>query len=204
MLALADMSVAPGPERDAVQKFLDDGGVLVRFAGARLAAGDDEFTPTTLRRGGRTLGGALSWDTPRHVAPFEKPSPFFGLPVARRGDRHAAGAGGPRGGPRREDLGAPRRRHALVTAARRGKGLIVLFHVTADTTWSNLPLSGLFVDMLRRVVQGPILRPICPPPPRRARASAQRPARPGATCRPKDTCNQSPAFGRLLGGGLAE
>ena len=40
----------------------------------------------------------------------------------------------------------------LVTAARRGKGLIVLFHVTADTTWSNLPLSGLFVDMLRRVV----------------------------------------------------
>ena len=32
---------------------------------------------------------------------------------------------------------------------RRGKGLIVLFHVTADTTWSNLPLSGLFVEMLR-------------------------------------------------------
>ena len=40
----------------------------------------------------------------------------------------------------------------LVTAERRGKGLIVLFHVTADTTWSNLPLSGLFVDMLRRIV----------------------------------------------------
>ena len=30
--------------------------------------------------------------------------------------------------------------------------MIVLFHVTADTTWSNLPLSGLFVDMLRRIV----------------------------------------------------
>jgi len=40
----------------------------------------------------------------------------------------------------------------LVTAERRGKGLIVLFHVTADTTWSNLPLSGLFVDMLRKIV----------------------------------------------------
>ena len=40
----------------------------------------------------------------------------------------------------------------LVTAAPRGKGLIVLFHVTADTTWSNLPISGLFVDMLRRIV----------------------------------------------------
>ena len=28
---------------------------------------------------------------------------------------------------------------------------MVLFHVTANADWSNLPLSGLFVDMLRRV-----------------------------------------------------
>ena len=30
--------------------------------------------------------------------------------------------------------------------------MIILFHVTADTTWSNLPLSGLFVEMLRKIV----------------------------------------------------
>jgi Domain of unknown function (DUF4159)/Aerotolerance regulator N-terminal len=152
VLALADMSVAPGPEHDAIQRFLDDGGVLVRFAGARLAAGDDDLTPTALRRGGRTLGGALSWDTPKHVAPFEKGSPFFGLAVP---DEVTVG---------RQVLAEPEEGLAdktwarladgtpLVTAARRGKGLIVLFHVTADTTWSNLPLSGLFVDMLRKVV----------------------------------------------------
>ena len=40
----------------------------------------------------------------------------------------------------------------LVTAQRRGKGVIVLFHVTADTRWSDLPISGAFVDMLRRIV----------------------------------------------------
>jgi hypothetical protein len=40
----------------------------------------------------------------------------------------------------------------LVTAQRYGKGLLVLFHVTADTRWSDLPLSGAFVDMLRRIV----------------------------------------------------
>ena len=28
----------------------------------------------------------------------------------------------------------------------------MLFHVTANADWSNLPLSGLFVDMLRRLV----------------------------------------------------
>jgi hypothetical protein len=40
----------------------------------------------------------------------------------------------------------------LVTAAKRGKGEIVLFHVTADARWSNLPLSGAFVEMLKRIV----------------------------------------------------
>jgi hypothetical protein len=30
--------------------------------------------------------------------------------------------------------------------------MIVLFHVTADTRWSDLPLSGSFVEMLRRMV----------------------------------------------------
>ncbi len=41
----------------------------------------------------------------------------------------------------------------LVTAASRGAGRVVLFHVTANSDWSNLPLSGLFVDMLRRLVE---------------------------------------------------
>ena len=30
---------------------------------------------------------------------------------------------------------------------------MVLFHVTPEATWSNLPISGSFVDMLRRIVQ---------------------------------------------------
>ena len=40
----------------------------------------------------------------------------------------------------------------LVTADRRGPGTLVLFHISADSGWSNLPLSGLFVDMLKRIV----------------------------------------------------
>ena len=125
VLALADMSVAPGPERDAILQFLDQGGVLLRFAGTRLAAGDDDLTPSELRRGGRLLGGALSWETPKHIAPFETGSPFFGLaapeevtvsrqvlaePDAALADKVWARLGD----------GTP-----LVTAGPRGKGLIV-------------------------------------------------------------------------------
>src|SRR5262249_36014422 len=38
----------------------------------------------------------------------------------------------------------------LVTASKLGEGHLVLFHVTGNSDWSNLPMSGLFVDMLRR------------------------------------------------------
>jgi hypothetical protein len=152
VLVLADMNVALGPELDAINQFLDNGGVLLRFAGTRLAAGDDTLTPTPLRRGGRLLGGALSWESPRRVAPFETGSPFFGLAAPEEVTVTRQVLAEP-------DVGLAEKTWArladgtpLVTAERRGKGLVVLFHVTADTTWSNLPLSGLFVDMLRRVV----------------------------------------------------
>ena len=152
VLALADMSVAPGPELDAITQFLDNGGVLLRFAGTRLAAGDDTLTPTDLRRGGRLLGGALSWETPRHIAPFEAGSPFFGLTAPDEVTVTRQVLAEPEAGLAEKTWARLTDGTPLVTAERRGKGLIVLFHVTADTTWSNLPLSGLFVDMLRRIV----------------------------------------------------
>ncbi len=153
VVVLADMSIGPGAAHDELADFVDRGGLLIRFAGTRLAAGEDDLIPTALRRGGRTLGGALSWDTPKHIAPFEPPSPFVGLvaPAEVTVTRQVLAEPEP---------GLPDKTWArladgtpLVTAARRGKGLIVLFHVTADTTWSNLPLSGLFVDMLKRIVE---------------------------------------------------
>jgi hypothetical protein len=152
VLVLADMSVAPGPELDAITQFLDNGGVLLRFAGTRLAAGDDTLTPTALRRGGRLLGGALSWESPKHIAPFEAGSPFFGLAAPDEVTVSRQELAEPETGLAEKTWARLADGTPLVTAERRGKGLIVLFHVTADTTWSNLPLSGLFVDMLRRIV----------------------------------------------------
>ena len=40
----------------------------------------------------------------------------------------------------------------LVSAEKRGEGWLVLVHTTANTAWTNLPLSGLFVEMLKRLV----------------------------------------------------
>ncbi len=152
VLILADSKVAGRAMRVKLDKFLDSGGTIIRFAGPRLAAGGDKFVPVRLRRGGRTLGGALSWERPKPLAPFDKKSPFFGLktPAEVTVSRQVLAE---------PEEGLPEKTWArladgtpLVTAEKRGHGLLILFHVTADPSWSNLPMSGLFVDMLRRIV----------------------------------------------------
>ena len=68
MLILADVGNVAGDARERLTRWIEDGGVLVRFAGPRLAASDDDLVPVKLRRGGRTLGGSLSWDKPQPLA----------------------------------------------------------------------------------------------------------------------------------------
>jgi hypothetical protein len=150
VLALADVGALDRETLARVTAFVERGGLLLRFAGTRLAAGNDDLVPVRLRRGGRNLGGTLSWDTPRTLAAFTRESPFFGLDVpADLGVRRQILAE-PDGDLGRKTWAALADGTPIVTADKRGNGLVVLFHVTADASWSNLPLSGLFVDMLRR------------------------------------------------------
>ncbi|HEY8566238.1 MAG TPA: DUF4159 domain-containing protein [Beijerinckiaceae bacterium] len=152
VLVLADVG---GLDRETLAKvagFVERGGLLLRFAGSRLAAGNDDLVPVRLRRGGRSLGGALSWETPRTFAPFTRESPFFGLTIPSDIGVRRQILAEPEGDLAEKTWASLQDGTPIVTAAKRGEGLVVLFHVTADTTWSNLPLSGLFVDMLRRVM----------------------------------------------------
>ncbi len=152
VVVLADIGTIEGDLKIKVEEWVRKGGVLVRFAGPRLEKGGDDLLPAPLRVGGRTLGGALSWSTPQALGPFTDDSLFTGLNIPS--DVQVT----------RQVLTDPSRLDAkvkvwarlkdgtpLVTASARGAGQLVLFHVTANSDWSNLPLSGLFVDMLRRI-----------------------------------------------------
>ncbi|MEJ0078204.1 MAG: DUF4159 domain-containing protein [Alphaproteobacteria bacterium] len=151
MLILADVGNV-GEARERLGKWVDDGGVLVRFAGPRLAAADDDLIPVKLRRGGRTLGGSLSWEQPQQLAAFSRDSPFNTMAVPNDVTVTRQVLAEPDSGLTDRTWATLADGTPLVTAARRGKGVIVLFHVTADTRWSDLPLSGTFVDMLKRIV----------------------------------------------------
>ncbi len=152
VLVLADIGALDRDTAGKIDAFIARGGVLLRFAGARLAAASDDLTPVRLRRGGRTLGGGLSWETPRKLAPFTRESPFFGTQINDdvRVSRQILAE--PEADLARKTWAALEDGTPVVTGERRGDGMIAMMHVTADTTWSNLPLSGLFVEMLRKIV----------------------------------------------------
>ncbi|SPH16677.1 hypothetical protein DEA8626_00188 [Defluviimonas aquaemixtae] len=155
VIILAD--VARIAESDALVEWIEQGGLLVRFAGPHLAASDigrdtlDPLLPVRLRLGGRAVGGSMSWGEPKALAPFPEGSPFAGLVPPEDVAVSAQILAQP--GPELAQAtiatladGTP-----LVTRRAIGDGQVVLFHVSANAEWSSLPLSGLFVQMLERL-----------------------------------------------------
>lgn len=152
VIVLADVAQVVASETRQLEQWIDNGGVLLRFAGPRMAEATDGLLPVKLRQGSRQLGGALSWSQPQRLGATPETSPFFGLggsnevtvsrqvlaePEAQLGDKTWL---------RLED-GTP-----LATATQRGKGWLILVHTTANTLWSDLALSGFYVEMLRKVI----------------------------------------------------
>lgn len=161
VVVLADHVVAAGAEAEMLADWVAKGGTLIRFAGPGMAEHPDALLPVPLLAGDRQLGGSMSWTQSPGLAAFEADSPFAGLSVpeevritrqvlaAPAGVLIPVSPGQAAGNPVWARLadGTP-----LVTQKAMGAGRIVLFHVTANADWSDLPLSGLFVDMLRRLV----------------------------------------------------
>ncbi len=152
VIVLADVGRVPDSTAAELRDWVENGGMLLRFSGPRTAGGTDDLIPVRLRAGDRALGGSLSWKQPQRLAEFSDDSPFSGLEVPEEVTISRQVLAEPT-----SDL--PDRTWAmledgtpLVTATTLGRGTLVLFHVTADSSWSNLPLSGVFLDMLRRML----------------------------------------------------
>lgn len=156
-IILADIAKLTEAEADGMQAWIEAGGLLVRFAGPRLAASDvsradkDPLMPVRLRAGGRTVGGAMSWGEPKALRPFAEGSPFFGLDIPPDVTVSAQVMAQPDPDLTAKVIAALADGTPLVTRERIGEGQVILFHVTANAEWSSLPLSGLFVQMLERL-----------------------------------------------------
>ena len=158
VLAAKPAMVMIGSSLDAatvqsLQSWIQAGGMVIRFAHSQMSENsEDVLIPSGLRRGGRELGGMLSWTKPQHLADFSPDSPFADLPNAPDVEVQKQVLADP-------DLSKDAKVWArladgtpLVTAKAMGRGWLVLFHVAAIPTWSSLPLSGLFPQMLHNLV----------------------------------------------------
>ncbi len=157
VIVLADIARLAPAEAEAVEAWVRRGGLLLRFAGPRLAASDvaraaeEPLMPVRLREGGRTVGGAMTWGEPKRLAPFPEGSPFVGLAVPDEVQVSAQVLAQPDPELGARTIAALVDGTPLVTRRTLGAGQVVLFHVTANAEWSTLPLSVLFVQMLERL-----------------------------------------------------
>ena len=156
VIVIADQPL--DPEQPELSDWIARGGLLIRFAGPRMAASEaldlDPLLPVRLLPGGRDIGGALSWGEPRAVQPFAADGPFAGLTPPADVTVRAQLMAEPGPDLAARTLASLSDGTPLVTRDALGKGQVVLFHTAANADWSSLPLSGLFLSMLDRLVQG--------------------------------------------------
>ena len=163
---LADVATLSPDEEAALVTWVENGGLLVRFSGPRMAASDiarDEpgpLMPVRLRAGGRSVGGAMSWGEPKVLRQFDDGSPFVGLTIPDDVLVTSQVLAQPDPQLSARTIAALSDGTPLVTRVPLGQGEVVLFHVTANAEWSTLPLSGLFVQMLERLAVS--TRPVAP------------------------------------------
>lgn len=129
------------PENDNQKKDEESSGPAARLLPVRLSAGN------------RDLGGIFSWSDPQKLKAFSEYSPFYGLSIAEDIVVNRQLLAEP-------DIDITSKSWAsltdgtpLVSGIYSGRGAIVLFHVPALPGWSNLPLSGMFIEMLQRLVE---------------------------------------------------
>jgi hypothetical protein len=154
-IIMADVGRLPAETYEPLQQWINRGGMLIRFAGPRLAAApaDDPLVPVMLRQGERALGGALSWSEPQPLADFPSFGPFAGMPRASDITITRQVLAQPTPDLAERTWASLADGTPLVTTREQETGRIVLIHTSAEATWSNMPLSGNFVEMLRRLVQ---------------------------------------------------
>jgi hypothetical protein len=151
ILIMTDDAALPPSVLEQLDTWLNKGGLILRFAGPNMNDSEN-LTPVPLRKGQRALDGNLSWEKPQKIKSFPDGSPLADLPIAEDIIVKTQLLADPA-----YDLtgkvwatledGTP-----LITADTRGKGLLVMVHTAAAPGWSDLPLSGLYIAILRRII----------------------------------------------------
>ncbi len=135
-----------------LNKWLFDGGTLIRFAGEGLAGKISSLLPYQEAFSSiRYIDGQLTINNKLFISDFDKESIFYDIKIPRDitiykqliFDSNAEKA---------NILAKLSDNTPLISMKKFGKGEIILFHIGANNDWSNLPMSSLFPDMINRIL----------------------------------------------------
>jgi len=152
VMLLPDIGALPPLQLNRLEDWVRKGGLLLRFAGPHMTQGDSFLTPVPIMKGGRALDGSLTWEKPQTLIPFSETSPYYGLDIPEDLTINRQLLAQPVEGLEKMTWATLQDGTPLVTATTLDKGLLVLVHTTATPEWSNLSLSGLFVQILKRTI----------------------------------------------------
>ena len=152
VIIIPDKGNIPEREHLKLNKWLANGGTLIRFSGVRLSKSNTKFLPSNnLLMSVRHVGGILSMENLLKISPFNKDSIFYGLEIPNDINFKKQLIIDSQDSNLRFEASLTDNT-PLVTLGKKSQGKIFLFHITANNDWSNLPLSSLFASMLERIV----------------------------------------------------
>ena len=136
-----------------LKNWIKNGGVLIRFAGPNLEGSNTDLLPVKLRSiDSRSFGGALSWSKPVNIKEFSKESPLFGVNIDSDILIQKQVIAEPSTDLISKTWATLEDGTPLITGEKYDKGWNVFFHITANADWSNLPLTGTFVEILDKII----------------------------------------------------
>ncbi len=152
VILLPDISSFSPQTLTALEKWIEAGGILLRFGGNNMSEADNALVPVPLRTGLRSLSGDMTWTKALKLSEFTKSSPFAGMALpdvtvekqllaepSADLDKHVWA---------KLSDGTP-----FITAKPQGSGMIVLVHSTATPDWSDFVLSGFYVTFLKEILE---------------------------------------------------
>lgn len=156
LIALPDAADLTAEDRMALARWLENGGVLIRFAGPRLgkeAAAEDTLLPVPLR-GIHAYSAILHGNSlPPSFREAEAAGPLSGLAAEPPIGVKVLVMADPLQTPNDQVWARISDQSPLITAKAVGKGYLVLCHTAALPAWSELPLSGTMVALFDRLLQ---------------------------------------------------
>ena len=159
LLFIDDQSINYDESNERLEKWISEGGTLVKFGGENFIKNIKSQSHQKLRSAFSLTGkkisvkGNLSLKQSLKLSEISNESPLFGLKVPNEIEIKEYIESSPLNFTRninvwlRLENGTP-----LISSVSQSKGQIIFFHIPCNTDWSNLTLSYFFVDILQKIV----------------------------------------------------